>query len=237
MNENSDQNLTTFKKFLNTCVDKLPKKVLIQFLFDICFVCILHLKRLANVNILDNYAYREYTTLEILSTKLKSVEKVRGRNGIDAHALEDGYKNIELKSGLVKGKTLTMSNFPVMVFDKQNDYARRESIYEYDGFCLSAFTFSSAYPLCSIFISSNNVEKLHPLFRSKQEEKMKIFNEKIQQGKNIGHDAIKISLEEIVEYVGEQNIICWTNKEEVDFSNFFKKIKNKEIKIDEDRLV
>lgn len=233
MNEFIDKKVAVFKKFLNSCLEKLPKEMLVRLLFDICFICILNLKKLTEINILDNYAYREYTTIDLLRTKLKSIEKVKGRTGIDARALDDGYKNIELKSGTIKGTTLTMSNFPSMIFDKQNDCARRESIYEYDGFCLSAFTTSSAYPFCSIFVSSSNVEKLHPLFKLKQEEKIKCFNENTQQGKNIGHDAIKVHFKEIVECVGEQNIICWLDKDEVDFSNFLKRIKNKEIKIDE----
>lgn len=183
------------------------------------------------VNLLDNYGFREYTTIETLREYLPSISKVPGREGADASASADGYKCIEIKSGGSKQKTLTMSSFAKMLFDKQSDSARREFIYEYDGLCLASFEHYSPYPTAVIFIPKDQVPKLHPLFEQKQKEKMKVFEEKKAAGENIGYDAISIDLTEIITYVGEVNMICWLNGTRIDPTVLFNKIKNNKIKI------
>ena len=185
------------------------------------------------VNLIDNYSYREFTANEILRDYLPSVKKHIGRTGDDAIAPDENYFHIEQKSGTKKGKTLTMSSFPDMLFDKQSDAARREYIYTYDGFSLSFFEYYHPYPTAVVFVPKDHVTKLHPLFREKQRVKVEDFNRRIAEGKNIGHDPIVIKLKEIVESVGEENLICWLHGSRIDSKEFFTKINNSEIKINQ----
>jgi hypothetical protein len=185
------------------------------------------------INLIDNYSYREYTATEILRSYLPSVKKTIGRTGDDANAIEEGYKHIEEKSGTKKGKTLTMTSFPDMLFDKQSDPARREYIYKYDGLSLSFFEYYKPYPTAVVFVPKEQVPKLHPLFKTKQDIKVADFNKRLAEGKNIGHDPIIIKLQEIVEAVGEKNLICWLHGERIDSVEFFHKLNNKQIKINQ----
>jgi hypothetical protein len=91
------------------------------------------------VNLIDNYGYREVTSIDDIKDYLPSVKKTPGRTGDDANALEEGYRKLELKSGTCKAKTLTIKNFAQLKFDKQNELVRREAIFEYEGFGLSVF--------------------------------------------------------------------------------------------------
>jgi hypothetical protein len=184
-----------------------------------------------NINLIDNYGYREYTAVESLRDFLPSIKKVIGRTGDDAIAPAENYFHIEQKSGTTKNKTLTMSSFPSMVFDKQNDAARRAYIYTYDGLSLSSFEYYKPYPVAVIFVTKNDVTKLHPLIEKKQEEKVRHFTKMLSEDKNIGRDSIDVTLEEIVECVGEKNLICWLHGDRIDSIEFFRKLKEKEIKI------
>jgi hypothetical protein len=186
-----------------------------------------------DINLIDNYGYREYAALETLRELLPSAKKTIGRTGDDASAIGDGYMHIEQKSGTRKGKTLTMTNFPDMLFDKQSDPVRRKKVYDYDGFSLSFFEFYNPIPTALVFVPKEHVKRLHPLIDLKQQEKIKEFEKRISEGKNIGHDPIIIKLPDIVEYVGEQNLVCWLYGERIDSVEFFRKIRNKEIKINQ----
>jgi len=185
------------------------------------------------VNLIDNYSYREYTATEVLKSYLPSIKKTIGRTGDDANAVEQGYYHIEEKSGTKKGKTLTMTSFPDMLFDKQSDPARREYIYKYDGFSLSFFEYYRPYPTAVIFVSKEHVTKIHPLFKQKQDVKVADFNRRLAEGKNIGHDPIIIKLEEIVKAVGEENLVCWLHGKQISSVEFFRQLNNKEIKINQ----
>lgn len=185
------------------------------------------------VNLLDNYGYREYTANELLKSYLPSIKKVIGRTGDDASAVEEGYQHIEQKSGTGKGKTLTMTCFPNMMFDKQSDPARRAYIYNYDGLSLSFFEYYRPYPTAMIFVTKDHISKLHPTFKHKQDIKVADFIQRQAQGKNIGHDAIVIKLQEIVATVGEQNLVCWLHDQQVPPVDFFRWLSNKEIKINQ----
>jgi len=185
------------------------------------------------VNLIDNYSYREYTATEVLKSYLPSIKKTIGRTGDDANAVEQGYYHIEEKSGTKKGKTLTMTSFPDMLFDKQSDPARREYIYKYDGFSLSFFEYYKPYPTAVIFVSKEHVTKIHPLFKQKQDVKVADFNRRLAEGKNIGHDPIIIKLEEIVKAVGEENLVCWLHGKQISSVEFFRQLNNKEIKINQ----
>lgn len=185
------------------------------------------------INLIDNYSYREYTSLESLRDYLPSIKKVIGRTGDDANALEENYFHIEKKSGTKKGKTLTMNSFPDMMFDKQSDEARREYIYKYDGLSLSFFEYYKPYPTAVVFVPKDQVEKLHPLFREKQRIKIESFEKRRTEGKNIGHDPIIVKLQEIVDTVGESNLICWLHGERIDSDKFFQLLKTKQIKINQ----
>ena len=185
------------------------------------------------VNLIDNYSYREYTSAEVLRDLLPSIKKTIGRTGDDANAEAEGYYHIEQKSGTKKGKTLTMSMFPDMLFDKQSDPARREYIYKYDGFSLSFFEYYKPYPSAVVFVPKEHVSKLHPLFRSKQEVKIKDFERRLSEGKNIGHDPIIVKLSEIVQSVGEENLVCWLHGERIESKDFFQQLNNKQIKINQ----
>jgi len=185
------------------------------------------------VNLIDNYSYREYTATELLREHLPSIEKTIGRSGVDAKAEQENYLKIEQKSGTNQNKTLTMSCFPKMMFDKQSDSARRDYIYEYDGFSLSFFEFYAPYPTAVVFVPREHVSRLHPLFRIKQQEKIKIFEQKASQNKNIGHDAITVSIEEMIEHIGAENMICWLRGVKIDSRDFFQQVSNKTIKINQ----
>jgi len=188
------------------------------------------------VNLIDNYSYREYTTTEILRSYLPSIKKTIGRTGDDANAVDQDYHHIEQKSGTKKGKTLTMAMFPEMMFDKQNDPARRAYIYKYDGLSLSFFEYYNPYPTAVVFVPKDHVTKIHPLFKKKQDEKITHFAKQLAEGKNIGRDAISIGLQEIVDAVGAENLICWLNGEQISSIEFFYKLNNKQVKINNDNI-
>jgi hypothetical protein len=200
---------------------------------ELAFQLLKEVVKETGVNLIDNYSYREFTANEVLKEYLPSIKKVIGRTGDDALAPGENYYHIEQKSGTKKGKTLTMSSFPDMLFDKQSDAARREYIYKYDGFSLSFFEFYRPYPTAVVFVPKDHVTKLHPLFREKQRTKVEEFNKRIAEGKNIGHDPIVIKLKEIVEYVGEENLVCWLHGQRLDSREFFTKLNNNEIKINQ----
>jgi hypothetical protein len=185
------------------------------------------------VNLIDNYSYREYTATELLREHLPSIKKVIGRTGDDATAKEQNYFKIEQKSGTNRNKTLTMSCFPKMLFDKQSDPVRRDYIYEYDGFSLSFFEFYIPYPTAVVFVPKEHVIKLHPLFKIKQEEKVQYFEKRLNEGKNIGRDAIEISIEEMIQCIGAENMICWLHGTSIDSQDFFQQVNNKTIKINQ----
>ena len=185
------------------------------------------------VNLIDNYSYREYTATELLRSYLPSIKKVIGRTGDDASAVQEGYQHIEQKSGTGKAKTLTMTCFPNMMFDKQSDPARRAYIYKYDGLSLSFFEYYRPYPTAMIFVTKEHVPKLHPVFKQKQDAKVADFDRRLAEGKNIGHDPIIVKLQEIVENVGEENLVCWLHDQQVPPLDFFRWLSNKEIKINQ----
>ena len=185
------------------------------------------------VNLIDNYGYREYTTTEVLRDLLPSIQKTIGRTGDDASAPDEGYYHLEEKSGTKKSKTLTMASFPDMLFDKQSDPVRREYIYKYDGLCLSFFEYYKPYPTAVVFVPKDQVTKLHPLFKKKQDIKIADFAKRLAEGKNIGHDPIIIKLTEIVKEVGEKNLVCWLHEKRIDSVEFFHKLTNKQIKINQ----
>ena len=126
-----------------------------------------------------------------------------------------------------------MSCFPKMMFDKQSDSARRDYIYNYDGFSLSFFEYYVPYPTAVVFVPREHVTKLHPLFQTKQQEKIKIFEQKASKKENIGHDAITVSIEEMIEHIGAENMICWLRGVKIDSQDFFQQVSNKTIKINQ----
>lgn len=185
------------------------------------------------INLIDNYGYREYTTLETVREYLPSIKKVVGRTGDDASAVEENYFQIEAKSGTSQNKTLTIKCFPKMLFDKQNDPVRREYIYKYDGLILSFFEYYNPYPTAIVFVPQDQVAKLHPIFRTKQDIKVEDFNRRLAENKKIGHDAIAVNLIEIVDAIGEENLICWLHGNRIDAKEFFHKLDIKTIKINQ----
>jgi hypothetical protein len=185
------------------------------------------------INLIDNYGYRELTSLRDLKELLPSIKKTPGRTGDDANALEEGYLKFELKSGTCKFKTLTLKNFAQLKFDKQNEAIRREAIFKYDGFGLSVFEYYKPYPTATIFISKDHVQKLHPVFKQKQIDILAVFERKRIEGKNIGRDDIGITLAEIVNAVGEENLVCWLHGKQIPSVEFFRQLNNKEIKINQ----
>jgi len=185
------------------------------------------------VNLIDNYGYREFTVNEILRGRLPSIKKVIGRTGDDANAINEGYEKIEEKSGTGRGKTLTISSFPNMEFDKQGDPARRSDIYKYDGLVTSFFEYYNPYPTAILFVNKDHVKKVHPLLKKKQEEKLLQFEEKQKAGKKIGRDSIQLKLEEVLQYVKEEEMECWLYGQPIDSKEFFRKLYNNEIKINQ----
>ena len=186
--------------------------------------------RRTTVNALDNYGYREYGANIQLKGYLPSIAKVPGRSGDDATALGEGYEHIEQKSGTFSAKTLKLTNFPKGQFDKQSDPARRDHIFKYDGLLLSCFQAFQPYPMAMVFVPKEQMPKLHDLMRSKQKEKIKIFEEKKAKGKNIGRDTIDISLQDILSNVDKNDLICYYQGQRIDSIKFIENL-NKGIKI------
>lgn len=194
------------------------------------------LKKVADqtgVNLIDNYGYREITSISDIKNHLPSIKKTPGRTGDDASAETEGYYKLELKSGTCKGKTLTIKNFAQIKFDKQNEQTRRDAIFKYDGFGLSVFEYYKPFPVATVFVPKDHVPKLHKVFREKQETILKVFEKKRNEGKNIGRDDISISLTEIINAVGTENLICWLRGKQIPSAEFFSKLSNKEIKINQ----
>ena len=71
------------------------------------------------------------------------------------------------------------------------------------------------------------------LFQGKQNAKVIQFNKNIAEGKNIGRDTIEVSLEEIEDKVGKQNLICWLHGERIKGEDFFDQLTNNRIKINQ----
>jgi hypothetical protein len=87
-----------------------------------------------------------------------------------------------------------------------------------------------------VFVPKEHIKRLHPLIDLKQQKKIEDFEERISKGQSIGNDAITLSLKEIVEFVGEENLVCWLYNERIDSAEFFRKLRKKEIKINRERL-
>lgn len=183
--------------------------------------------KLTGVNSLDNYGYREYGAIEQLKSFLPSIKKVPGRSGDDASAIEDGYFHIEQKSGTIKTKKLSISNFPKGQFDKQSDPIRRDHLFKYDGLSLSCFEPFQPYPVALVFVPKEYMSDLHTLFKDKQEAKIAIFEQKRKNNQNIGRDTIDISLEDILSKVGRSNLICYLRGVRTDPLEFFQILENK----------
>ena len=64
-------------------------------------------------------------------------------------------------------------------------------------------------------------------------EKIKIFEQKASKKENIGHDAITVSIEEMIEHIGAENMICWLRGVKIDSRDFFQQVSNKTIKINQ----
>ena len=56
------------------------------------------------------------------------------------------------------------------------------------------------------------------------------------QGKKIGRDSILVSLPDILSVIDKEHLRIFHNDEEVDVVDFFKKLENKEIKINCDEI-
>lgn len=192
--------------------------------------CIMLASVKLDTNLLDNYGYREFSALVFMKQFLPSAKKVIGRTGDDASAPNEGYYHIEQKSGTVKTMSLTLAGFSKMEFDKQGDPVRREKLFEYDGFCLSAFEHFSPKPIAMVFVPKEHVAKLHPLISTKQAAKIKDIKEKTEKMKNIGRDTISINLREILQCIDEQNLICWLHGERIDSTILLEQIKKRKIK-------
>jgi hypothetical protein len=81
-----------------------------------------------------------------------------------------------------------------------------------------------------VFVPKEQMSKLHNLMRSKQKEKIKIFEEKKAKGKNIGRDTIDISLQDILSNVDKNDLICYYQGQRIDSIEFIENL-NKGIKI------
>jgi hypothetical protein len=185
-------------------------------------------------NVLDNYGYREIGMCEIIKTYISSLERKPGRGGDDAFAYDDGYNHIELKSRSNKNvKTLSFSCLSNFQFDKQNDPIRREYIYKYDGLGFGFYEDYEAVPTVCFFIAKDDVSKIHPIFLEKQNEKIKVFEEKIKLNKNIGYDSITISFLDILDKVEEKNIVSWLHGKKIETSELIHLIGTKQLKINQ----
>lgn len=184
-----------------------------------------------DVNPIDNYGYRELATLAEVRKKIPNIKKLKGRTGFDATAQEDGYSAIEFKSGQTKGKTLTESGFANAEFSRMHDDAIRDYIFQFDGLALSTFEFLSAKPVATVWIGKDSIKKIHPLLKQKQQEAIKVFEEKRSQGKKDGRDSITVKVTELFDYLNDDDVTCWLHGEEVSASVLKNKMSNKEIKI------
>ena len=204
--------------------------------FSIAFGVLKNLANITGVNLIDNYGYREYTVIETLKKFFPSIKKTPGRTGDDANAIGEGMERIELKSGTSESKILKVKDFPKMEFDKQSDEARRNYIFTYDGLFVSYFEYYVPFATVIIHVPKEHIHKLHPLFEKKQEEKLKDFAEKKLKGKKIGRDSITVSLPDVLSVIEKEHLRIFHNDEEVNVVDFFKKLENREIKINCDEI-
>jgi len=70
------------------------------------------------------------------------------------------------------------------------------------------------------------MSKLHDLMKFKQEEKIKIFEENKANGKNIGRDTIRISLEDVLSNVDKSDLICYYEGNRIDPTTFINDLTN-----------
>ena len=185
------------------------------------------------VNPIDNYGYRELATLAEVSKVLPSIEKLKGRTGFDATAIDDGYEAIEFKSGQTKNKTLTESGFASAEFSRMHDDAIRDYIFKFDGLAVSTFEFLSAKPIATIWIGKESISKIHPLLKQKQDYAVRVFEEKRAAGKKDGRDSITVKISELFEYLDDDDVICWLHGEQVSATHLRNEISEKSIKINQ----
>lgn len=157
--------------------------------------------------IFDNYNYRQQQMYSIMKIYWPNVILSKKRTGKDAWSLESPIlENIEMKSiGTKNLANIIKESFP---FDKQNDPQRRKETLEYN-----AFVFSVLYEEKTLLVligeKSETIIYINKLLKNLQTKFIKQWDENIAAKKRGGHDAVRLSIKDMLE---EDNIWhLWIN--------------------------
>ena len=166
----------------------------------------------------DNYNYRQQQAGILMKEVWPNVELSKKRTGKDAWSLEMPIlKNIEMKSlsNDPKQDPLKVS-FP---FDKQDDLKRQQETLEYDGFSF-AVMYDEKVRILLLVDDPQTIIEINRVMKQLQEHLIKNMEKNASAGKRKGHDAIRVSLKDIL--IGTNIFHLWIN------STWSKKVDSKQ---------
>ena len=155
----------------------------------------------------DNYNFRQQQMGILMKEIWPNVELSKKRTGKDAWSLEMPIlKNIEMKS---LSNDLTQDPLKVSFpFDKQNDAKRRQETLEYDGFSF-AVMYDEKVRILLLVDDPQTILQIKEVIKQLQQHFIINMEKNIADGKRVGHDAIRISLKDIL--VGDNIFHLWMN--------------------------
>lgn len=155
----------------------------------------------------DNYNFRQQQMGILMKEIWPNVELSKKRTGKDAWSLEMPIlENIEMKS---LSNDLTQDPLKVSFpFDKQNDAKRRQETLEYDGFSF-AVMYDEKVRILLLVDDPQTILQIKEVIKQLQQHFIINMEKNIADGKRVGHDAIRISLKDIL--VGDNIFHLWMN--------------------------
>jgi len=209
----------------NKFKDMTKEDILIFIVSDIIPFIHREAKKCGIEKIFDNYNFRQQQMLPIMKMVLPNVILSKNRTGKDASSLESPIlENIEMKSiGIEKLINIMKQSFP---FDKQNDPQRRKETLEYNAFVFS-IVYEEKTRLVLIAVKSETIVYLNKLLKDLQTKFMKHWEENIAAGKRGGHDAVRLSIKDMLE--GDNIWHLWINGllyKDINSENCISEIKN-----------
>jgi hypothetical protein len=206
----------------------------------------LKLNEVYGCNMIDNYAYREKSTVSTLNSILNYLVKhLPGRSGPDYEIPELGIEKGELKTNtFVLKKTISyfrLKDFESITgeFDKQLDPLRREECLEYNSFTFSSYCHNWSFvdPLAVIHITTKNgVEIIREVIKKKQKEKIKLIQKQKELGKKVSRDSILVKVGDFINDIPDEDIIILWKKRRIKKEEFLSMIIKKETIIEEGGL-
>ena len=147
------------------------------------------------VKLFDNYNYRQIQMLKPLREIWPNFQMSKKRTGKDGWSdLAPVLNDIEMKSMDSTAKDPLSLSFP---FDKQNDPKRREETLNYDAFVFGA-TFDEKIRIILTAEHSNTISYLRTLLATLQKTFVEHWNKNIADGKRGGHDAVRLSMKDML---------------------------------------